>query len=403
MGKEINKKYVKLIPCPDYDIEGMESWLSDMAASGLMLRKNGFFAGFAFFEKCVPCKVRYRLQVTSEKKSFLSDDNGEPNDELIEITRHYGWEYVAKRGKFHIYRTRDSEARELNTDPEVQAMAIKEVQRRERRGAISSVISTLIVLLINFKGCILLTTLAIGSYLSLFGIMLLLWSFINLIIGAIHMGRLRKKLITYGTLDHNKPWKGKTRIYHMSRVLLPILTIVWLGMLLCEVIDYDKGIRKISLYSYEGQVPFATMKDFAPGGTYSMSDYGELTNYIRQGQDWLAPDMVEWKETASITFPDGSRVSGMWMVDYYETAAPWLARQVARESFIRDKLRGHFDKEKLQFPEIEADYAVLYSSIGIPTVIIQRDRVVVCARFTFFSGQRMPEERWVRILADSIK
>ena len=52
----------RLIPCPQYDVSGMECWLSDMAKQGLLLQKDGFFAGVATFEKVSPQRVKYRLQ-----------------------------------------------------------------------------------------------------------------------------------------------------------------------------------------------------------------------------------------------------------------------------------------------------------------------------------------------------
>lgn len=400
MGREINKKHIKIIPCPDYDIEGMESWLSDMAASGLMLKKDGFFANFASFEECTPCKVRYRLQAASEKKSILSEDNREPDDEVIEIARHYGWEYVASRGRFYIYRTNDPQARELNTDPEVQALVIGEVRKRERRDAIAGFLSPIILLLITTKGSLMTTMLTIGTRFSLFGIMLLLWRFIDSMMSAIHMKRLRKRIITYGTLDHNKQWKNRTRLYHISNVLWLVLMISWTIVFYRVASDYDNGIGRIRTYSYEGQVPFSTMRDLLPGG--KMIGYNESDSYVYQKQDWLAPVIIEWKENATIASSDGSKVSGIWMVDYYETAAPWIARQVAKEYFIRDKLKSYFDKLELQLPELEADYSVWYSSL-FPTVIIQKDCVVVYARFAGYSEQRLPDEIWISILADSIK
>ena len=63
MGEEKSIKHVyRIPPCPSYDIEGMESWLSDMAAEGFVLVKDGIFAGVATFEKTEPRKLKYRLQ-----------------------------------------------------------------------------------------------------------------------------------------------------------------------------------------------------------------------------------------------------------------------------------------------------------------------------------------------------
>ena len=39
----------RLPPCPPYDVEGMESWLSDMAAQGWKLEPDDFFFGIASF------------------------------------------------------------------------------------------------------------------------------------------------------------------------------------------------------------------------------------------------------------------------------------------------------------------------------------------------------------------
>ena len=41
----------RLAPCPSYDIDGMQGWLAQMAQKGLHLSSDGFFAGFAIFEK----------------------------------------------------------------------------------------------------------------------------------------------------------------------------------------------------------------------------------------------------------------------------------------------------------------------------------------------------------------
>ena len=41
-SKEDRPVYI-LPPCPSYDVEGMESWLTDMAKDGLILTKDGGF------------------------------------------------------------------------------------------------------------------------------------------------------------------------------------------------------------------------------------------------------------------------------------------------------------------------------------------------------------------------
>ena len=109
------KKYVyRLPPCPAYDVEGMESWLCALAWEGLLLRKDGFHAGVAVFEKAAPRRVKYRLEAAQENTGFFGDGYA-PDAEQVELCEEYGWEYVARRGEFYIYRSDDPTARELNT------------------------------------------------------------------------------------------------------------------------------------------------------------------------------------------------------------------------------------------------------------------------------------------------
>ena len=58
---------LRLPPCPPYDVESTESWLSDMAAQGWKLEPDDFFFGIASFIKTDPAPVRYRLGASPQK------------------------------------------------------------------------------------------------------------------------------------------------------------------------------------------------------------------------------------------------------------------------------------------------------------------------------------------------
>ena len=60
---------LRLPPCPPYDVEGMESWLSDMAAKGWRLEPDDFFFGLASFSRTEPGPVRYRLEASLKRIS----------------------------------------------------------------------------------------------------------------------------------------------------------------------------------------------------------------------------------------------------------------------------------------------------------------------------------------------
>ena len=91
-----------LPPCPAYDVEGMERWLSDMAHKGLFLTKDGFFAGVATFEYGSARSAKYRLEAAQKSTSMWSENGGEPDPEQVELSERYSWSYIAKRGDFYI-------------------------------------------------------------------------------------------------------------------------------------------------------------------------------------------------------------------------------------------------------------------------------------------------------------
>lgn len=94
------------------NIGSVESWLSDMAADGLMLSE---VVGFkAYFKKCSPQKVEYRLKMFDyypKDPDVKIEENRTAYDEL-------GWEFVSRYNNVHIFRNtkKDFDEPELNED-----------------------------------------------------------------------------------------------------------------------------------------------------------------------------------------------------------------------------------------------------------------------------------------------
>ena len=179
------KTAYRLPPCPPYDVEATESWLTDMAGRGLHLASDGIFAGVAMFERGERRQVQYRLEAAMKDTSMFADNMGAPDAEEIAINERYGWEYVAIRGQFHVYRSMDRAGsdmdgrvrmRERNTDPAVQALAIKEVQKRQRDSLFNIFFWALIYpLLYRLDDGYLLMVIYLGTGFSLWGGLLTLW------------------------------------------------------------------------------------------------------------------------------------------------------------------------------------------------------------------------------------
>ena len=71
-------------PCPGYDVEATESWLQSMAAQGMVLGEDGFFAGFACFVLGEPRRIRYRVEAAPPKGMF--DDHTGPDEEARSLS-----------------------------------------------------------------------------------------------------------------------------------------------------------------------------------------------------------------------------------------------------------------------------------------------------------------------------
>lgn len=181
-----------LPPCPAWDVEGTESWLADQAARGLCLSPDGFWGGVAVFERCAPQAVRYRLEAV-RRPGPVGDEV--PDGEAVALSEALGWRYVARRGEFFIYTTSDPGARELNTDPAVQALALKAVTRRRREMVVISFFWLMIYPLLRLGGHWTITAIQIGSGFFLWGELLLLWIFAGIVAQAIHLSRLRRRLV----------------------------------------------------------------------------------------------------------------------------------------------------------------------------------------------------------------
>ena len=77
------------IPCPLSDIEGLESWLGDMAAQGLVPVTIG--QNFARFRCSQPKAVRYRLNAKPAPETFLESAPGTPDGEERALAQECGW------------------------------------------------------------------------------------------------------------------------------------------------------------------------------------------------------------------------------------------------------------------------------------------------------------------------
>ena len=400
MAIETRKKHaIRFPPCPVYDIEGTESWLESMAEQGLFLQN--FFAGFAVFEKGNAQPVRYRLQAAPKSTSMWSDSSGEPEQEAVEFSKTYGWEYLCKRWEFYVYCCRIPNARELDTDPQVQALALDLVRKRERGNFISSLFWLIIYPVLFLFHQPLLTIIGIGTGLFLLGAVLAIWGLCSSLFSYFHLRKLRRRLKKGIPLNHKKDWKRWARFYRLEFPCFLVVFSIWLACIFSGGYREYTGADEIPLQDYAKPLPFATLEDFNPDGQFSYDDSLGLSNKITVKSDPLAPVSIRLLQDGQILLSDGTFLDGGLSIEYYRAATPFLAREIFRELFTRDQNAKNYEPLPFSLPDVEEVSA--YSSI-FPTILLRKDEEVLCVSFYQASENApIPIEEWARVFADSLQ
>jgi len=361
------KKIHRLAPCPSYDVERMESWLTDMASEGWHLVKDSEFLGFFTFEEGTPKTVRYRLEPRPEDSS----DTLVPDEEAMALAEEFGWEFADSYRQFYIYRSIRSDARELNTDCAVQAMALKSV----RSHFFSQLGGQLVI-----AGHALLRLLKEPfRYLAVFGplyfigfVAFMLLFFLIDVRSLRHIIKLQKRLKENEPLNHRKPWKSAV-LPHRIGQFSAILVIILLFGLIFGSCTQEFTRENPPLAVYPGDPPIVTISDLDPEGSYESKPFLDSYDEYTEHSNILAT-VLEWNEYGELQTADGSEISGFIRITYYETAFPWLA-----EGLFRDYLRNaERDKNHVTcaLPDLNVDQAAGFIRV-VPTVLIQHGNIFV--------------------------
>ena len=386
-------------PAPGWDVEGTESWLFDMEKAGWRLAKNGFFLGLARFERVEPGEAVYRLDAAQTRRSLWDDRGGEPDEDAKALAAACGWEYVASRGQFYVYRAEGAH-RELHTDPAIQSIAVNAVRKREISSIVSFVLWAAAFLLLSLRGNLLLAVLEAGAPLAAVTLLTLGLLLTHSIVSAVYLSRLRRRLAAGEPPDHRRPWRGRAAGYRVL-TLAAALCVLLTGILFVQ--RWNRSLMRgdwAPLANYPGDPPFATMADIPGVKSYKPDSFYE-SNTFRSRRSVPTPVLVDWDELATVTLTDGRTVDGGLEVHYYEAASPLIAREIARELTVRARGERHY--QPLALPELGMDYAHAYSAY-FPEVILRSGNRVLHARFyqTGPEDGKLTLEDWVGLLADSI-
>ena len=452
----LTKKYYHLAPCPYYDVETMERWLEAEALEGYFLTEEGFLFGVATFEKKEPGSVRYRL----EPKEVMdwSAESLFPSAEARELCEEYGWTYVADRGKFFIYRSDTVAARELNTDPKVQAMALKPMWDHASQQFWTILFWTAGYPLVRYltgRETLLRMCIDMGTWLYAMGVSIGLWLLVRSVMRLSYIARMRRSLEQGETLPTRETnWTEETtkqilhkkrRAYWLSNLSYIVLILVWVCCVFqgcakelenANHIPLEMYINEYSL-EYERQhgiqpdhiFPFADMVELVERslegtmanpqiGTSEQSGIGSQEplafvesgmypgkmNYVDAKKDLLASSVIHFNQNGTVALPDGREFEAILYVDYYDTTMPWVARMLTWEYLQEGKHNKHYSQ--IAIPELPVDEAYCFTAY-LPTLILRKGDVAMVVELVQFdyddNDYSMEPAQWARIFAESIR
>ena len=396
MNEITKKQRWVLVPCPDYDVPAMESWLEEQAMQGLFLSKDdGFFLGLACFESGAPRRVRYRLDAVPKEKAFSEFD--EKKQAAIALAEEMGWEWK----EFLIYRCGDAHLPELNTDPAVQALSLKRVQNALADRVFSTCYYLFLYPILLFllqQPTFLLGVLTVGTTRFLALVLVTIVQTWGAVRDWSRLRRLRRHLQSGGRIEHTDGWREEKKRCLAGKIIRPILTAVWLVLLVSMMVM--PRLHPDALAIDAGEAPLPTLSSFATFPVDETDDRYELT--LDETHDLLAPEINSLREQSMGT---------IYEAEYYELRAPWLAVWLANDLRRHDEGRAFrlFSKHtreltKLALPEdLDASMARCYQDqYGAYRLLLQKGKKLLSVTLWWPSSAAFPAGQIARTLLESI-
>ena len=397
------KQVHRLCPCDQSDIEGIQSWLEDMAGQGLFLVEDGVFCGVFTFERKALRKVAYRLDVVQKRKPRFLESADELSDEEVALYHSMGWEYLLRYGEFRIYRAETGDVPELNTETETHAITINLLKKKYRSYFINAVLMALLWFVGSNGflryGFMMAVTAGVVFLLCMYTIVL--WLVITPLARAFRFRRYEKRLLAGDDLNRRVDWKKRAAASMTARVV-PVLLCCGIAFGLLSGLAREDD--KVPNSEYPGNPPFATVEDVFPGGVISddniWMDYG--THSVSKT---MVSENIEWSQSCDVTTQDGEQYFCILRLSYHETASEWIAQGLEKDYYVYDASSHHGKRfEDLQVPALGVDSVRVYNSYGSIYVLMRHGNRVVHGVVHIDGGDQNNEWiLWAQAMAEMLK
>lgn len=396
------KTYTFVAPCPLLDIEAMQTWLEDMSVAGYLLKGCSKVRHQFEFYKIEPLRTRYRLTPVSDK---LEEWNLRPGEEFASITEAYGWEHVCSNIRLHIFRAYDEEAREIHTDPIIQAQTIRQLGWRIIKTALIWLCMPLLYFFIvfafgganNFWQTLIIDSQGTQIVLAYF----VLFAAVKSVVELVRLCRLYKRVKQGYPPVNRKEWKKKAPAYRVAFRAYPIILIILAFVVVMGRAAYRDNAAYKDLPEPGTGLPFLSVADMAQNSKIQSAERLDV-NYMRNWSHVLSPVNYDWAEIVEVV--DNNGVEGLVSIQvfYHEVRYAWLAENLTQEYLAKAKQVGTEMAEK---PQTSADLAYFYfNEHGAPAAVLRYGNTVVSVEFprSDIDTPTLKFEYWIETLDNAL-
>lgn len=382
-------------PCSWLDVEKFQTWLEDMAKNGYLLHKSAGIRHNYLFHRIAPLTVHYRLTPVSNN---FEDQNQRPDTENQSLAEAFGWDYVCTIGGFHIYCSYNAEDRELHSDPDVLAEAIRLLQRKALLAVLTVLISP--VVYIALLG-VLVGYGHIWRYLIRDGVMLYaslgLLSLFTTFTGidrSVKLLRLRRLLEARKLPVHCQNWKPGARKFRFCTAVTYLIGMLLIVALSAFRFSDQDAHRTQPLPADSSSLPFATVLELAKESNFESVQRLDVGWMVSWSQIF-ADVNYEWVEFIDVVTADGLEGRFSLEVSYHELTAGWLADRLTAE--FLDQAQSIGIPTNCPLPA-GVDLAYFYTDArGCPAAVIRDGNTVIWVSFlrADFEDRNLNLDSWI--------
>lgn len=381
-------------PCPAYEMEHFESWLEDMAKSGLILDRDPFIAGLATFRKDQPTAIRYRLQPKPKQAGMFA--KSDPQQNAVDLAKEYGWTYIGEYSDFFIFCTQDPAIPELDTDPRVQAMALSELKKRKKREMLSHLSLLLLAVglmiwdgpirwLLDQQGWYLLVLLSVWLVYAVFCLQ-----------EFRHLNQLLNQLLLGSGLRRSQNWKQRRWAHWGSALLaIPLVILFLAGTFGSRFWDWEDRLWQ----PRSEALPFPTAEDLYPGSTFTPDEpwIMEEVDHTAERSTWLADRQILLRQNGAL---EPANADLFLQVSYYDLKTEWLAEELYDELCRTAQRDKYYEARALS--DLPTAQACAWQEVVSTCVLLQEGDTVMLIQLSQYEEPGLNLDQWAAVFAESI-